>query len=447
MSTHPFWLNLLPERLVVRLRGQPHLLAVIHNTGWLFADKALRMAGGVVVGAWMARYLGPSQFGEIAYVLAFVAIFSVIAQLGLDSVAVRDMAQNEADSPEILGTVLRMRVVAGFLAWASAIAAMKVLRPADSQALLLTAISGTSLVFQAVDTVDLWFQSKTQSKRTVVSKSYAYLAAIALKVMLIVVRAPLVAFVFVGVVELAISAAILRWSYQRYPTTLRWRWDRQRAATLLRECAPFLFAGLAVLIYMRIDQLMLRDMVGEHELGLYSAALPLSTALHFIPMALCTSIAPTMARLRLRDIEAHERAVGQLFSAMWWIMIPLATFVAALSPQIVSLLYGSAYAAAAPMLAVHVFAGVPVALGVAQSVWIVNEGRNMISLYRTVIGAICNIGLNVLLIPRFGGLGAAVATVVAQTAAAVVSNVVLAPRMFRLQLSSLFKFNLRVSSK
>lgn len=446
MSTNPFWLKLLPDRVGVHLRGKTDRLAILQNTWWLFADKGLRMAVGVFVGAWMARYLGPSQFGELAYILSFVAFFSVIAQLGLDAVAVRDVARNETDSYEILGTVLRLRVVAGFLAWAAAIGAMKLLRPDDTLALLLTAVSAATLVLQSADTVDLWFQSRTQSKRTVVSKSYAFLAASALKVVLIVSKASLVAFVFVGVVELAISAAALWWSYRLYPTPLCWRWDRRRATTLLRECAPYLFAGLSVLIYMRIDQLMLRDMVGEHELGLYSAALPLSTALYFIPMALCTSIGPTIARLRQHDIDAYARAVRCLFSTMWWVMIPLTALVAALSPHIVHLLYGPAYAASAPMLAVHVFASVPVALGVAQSVWIVNEGRNMISLYRTLIGALCNVALNVLLIPRFGGLGAAAATVAAQVSAAILSNLFLAPEIFRLQMASLFNFNLRAST-
>lgn len=447
MNSSPSWLKWLPKNLGNRLRGRPELLALVHNTGWLFADKALRMVVGVVVSAWMARYLGPSQFGEIAYVLSFVAFFSVIAQLGLDGVAVRDIARNEHDSAEILGTSLRLRLGTGLLGWVAAIVGITLLRPGDSRALLLTAIAAASLVFQAADTVDLYFQSQSQSKRTIVSKSCAYVVATALKVFLIVTKASLVAFVVVGVVEVAISAAILWWSYRSYPASFRWRWDYRRMATLLRESVPYLLAGAAVLIYMRIDQLMLRDMVGERELGLYSAALPLSSALHFIPMALCTSLAPAMARLRQRDIEGYQRAVVRLFGAMWWTMIPLASLVAALAPQIISLLYGTAYSGSAPMLAVHVFSAVPVALGVAQSVWIVNEGKNMISLYRTVFGAACNVALNLMLIPRFGGLGAATATVAAQTAAAVLSNILLAPKMFHLQLWSLVHPNILVSSK
>jgi len=132
---------------------------------------------------------------------------------------------------------------------------------------------------------------------------------------------------------------------------------------------------------------------------------------------------------------------------MWWLMIPLAAAVSALAGPIVTVLYGPAFSEAAPMLALHVFTAVPVALGVAQNIWIVNEGRNLISLYRTVMGAVCNVALNLLLIPSYGGMGAAAATIAAQSVAAVLSNLLLAPAMFRLQLSALVSFRQAASIK
>jgi len=154
-----------------------------------------------------------------------------------------------------------------------------------------------------------------------------------------------------------------------------------------------------------------------------------------------------MARMRQQDPAQYQRSIARLFSAMWWLMVPLAVVVSALSTHIVGLLYGPAFSASAPMLALHVFSAVPVALGVAQSIWIVNEGRNLFSLYRTAIGAACNVVLNLLLIPRYGGMGAAAAAVAAQAAAAVLSNLILAPAMFRLQLFSLFSFDQRAPIK
>src|SRR5688500_10078369 len=161
----------------------------------------MRTLLGLVVGAWDARYLGPELYGEFAYVLAFVAFFAVLAPLGLDSVAIRNMARNSGQSAAIIGTVLRLRVIAGFLAWGAAIAGMAILRPGDTEALALTASVAGAVVFQASDTIDLWLQSQTQSRRTVFAKAVSYLAANGIKVGLILTKASLVAFAVVALVE------------------------------------------------------------------------------------------------------------------------------------------------------------------------------------------------------------------------------------------------------
>ena len=147
-ANSPAWLRYTPAPIRRRIEGRTNLLAVIHNTGWLFADKGMRMVMGVLVGAWVARYLGPSQFGELAYVVAFVTFFSVISQLGLDTVAIRDMACNKLHSATILGTVVRLRLITGFLCWGIAIAGMALLRPGDTLSLVLTAIIAGTVFFR-----------------------------------------------------------------------------------------------------------------------------------------------------------------------------------------------------------------------------------------------------------------------------------------------------------
>jgi PST family polysaccharide transporter len=420
-----------------RLEGRPNLLAVLHNTGWLFADKAMRVVMGVLVGAWVARYLGPSRYGELAFVLAFVAFFSTACQLGLDAIAVRDIARDERAAPAILGTALRLRLIAGFGAYGAAIVGMALLRPGDTRALILTAIVAGTVISQAGDTCDLWFQSQIQSRRTIGAKAVAYLLANGLKVVLVLAQASLVAFAVVGLLEVTLAAMALWVAYRRFPAPSRWRWEPEWASRLLRESWPYLLSGLAINIYMRIDQVMLRGMVNERELGIYSAALPITTASYFIPMAISISVGPAIARRKQHDSVAYERAIAQLFSMMWWVMLPLSGAIAWAAGPLVTFLYGEAYSATAGVMAIHVFASVPIALGIAQSNWIVNEKRSMISLYRTTLGAISNVALNVLLIPRYGARGAAVASVGAQLVAAMFSNIVLAPRILVMQLSAL----------
>lgn len=427
------WLRYLPEPLRQRLEGRSVVQAIIGNTGWLLFDRTMRSVVGVLVGAWVARYLGPVQFGELAYAVAFVAIFQILAQLGLDGLVVRDIGADGGNAAERLGTAFRLRLIAGFACWGAAVGGMALLRPGDTQVLLLVAIVAGGIALQAADTVDLWFQSQTQSKRTVAARGVAYFAASALKVALILWEAPLVAFAWVVLAEAALSALALAVVYRRYPAPARWRWSTGRAAELLREAWPLLFASLAVVLYMRVDQIMLRELVDERELGVYSAAWSLSALWYFVPLAIYSSAAPAFGRLKVQSEAAYSAALGQLFTLMWVISLSVSIVMALSAGILIGLLYGAAYRDAAPVLALHVFANIPVALGVAQSLWITNERRPHFALYRTLFGLLVNVALNLALIPHYGAMGAALATVAAQFSAAVLFNVFGARHVLALQ--------------
>lgn len=441
MSTpSPIWLRFAPRFIQRRLEGHSSLIAIIHNTGWLLGDKVLRLGMGLIVGAWVARYLGPAQYGELAYVLAYVAFFQAISELGLNGIAIRDMARDRHASPLILGTVFRLRLIAGLLCWAIAVGSIGIIRPGDMPTLILTAIISGSLVFQAADTVDLWFQSQTQSRRTVVAKAISYLISNLIRINFILIKAPLIYFAITGVIEFVLSAIALYYSYLRFPAPLSWKWDFQRGYEIITESWPYTLSGLAVMIYMRIDQIMLREMLGVRELGIFTAAIPLSTSWYFISTMISQSSGPSIAKKKEIDPAGYVQSIANLFSIAWWIMLPLSIVIALLSSQIIYVLYGVAYSRSSDVLAVHVFANIPVSLGVMQGIWILNEKRNILWLTKTVIGAITNIGINYILIPKYGALGSAYATLIAQSVSAVLSNAILAPEIFKSQMLSWLSF-------
>ena len=171
------------------------LYQIVANISWLFADRILRMGFGLIVGVWVARYLGVQQFGIVNYATAFVAIFNPLATLGLDVVVVRRLVADPEQQQQILGTSFWMRFVAGWLTWAIAIIGIYVLRPDDRTMIVTVTILGAASIFQSIDTIDLWFQSQVQSKYSVLAKNAAFLATASIKVGLIVIQAPLVAFV------------------------------------------------------------------------------------------------------------------------------------------------------------------------------------------------------------------------------------------------------------
>lgn len=430
------WIQILPESIRKRLDGRFSLQAIIANTGWLMVDKLNRIFIGLFVGAWVARYLGPEQFGELAYALALTAFFQALANLGLDGIVVRDIAREPKRSPEILGTTLRLRILSGFVSWLSAVMTVTLLRPGDSRSIILVALIACGIVFQAADTVDLWFQSKSQSRRTVLAKIATTFIANAIRVILILYQAPIEAFAAIQLLELVLGAIALMVAYRKLPSCDKWTGSLQTSKVLAHEAWPLLLGGISVVIYMRINQIMLREMVGEHELGVFSAVLPFSEAWNVIPMAICTSIAPVIARKRLENDAAYYESLQILFNMLAWFSLIIALVIIVLSSFIVNVFLGPKYSESIPVLMILILASMPIFLGVAQGIWIINEHKSRLALIKAALGAMSSILFNILLIPIYGAKGAAAATVISQFVSAVFSNFILAPNIFKMQLQS-----------
>jgi len=184
----------------------PGLRKIMGNMGWLMVDRVVRMGMGLFVGVWVARYLGPVQFGSLNFALAFVALFGTVTTLGLEGIVVREVLHNAQDTHEILGTTLALRSGGGLLAVGLSIATLRVIQPHVKQALLLVSILSLTLVFQSFDTIDSFFQSQVQSKITVWAKNSAFLGFAAIRVSLIYAKAPLWSFAAASAGEIALGA-------------------------------------------------------------------------------------------------------------------------------------------------------------------------------------------------------------------------------------------------
>jgi O-antigen/teichoic acid export membrane protein len=388
----------------------------------------------VTVGAWVARYLGPALFGELAYIIAFIAFFQVIAGLEADGFIIRDIARNQGDTSAILGTSLRLRIVTGIICWLAAIIFMYLLHPADGQLCLLVAIVGATLVFKASDTVDLWFESQSQSRRTVLAKLVSYLFSNGIRVFLLLNKAPLIAFAAVVCLESASLAVALFVAYRRFPTDQRWRADITQAKRLLHLCWPFVITGVMITAYMRIDQIMLKEMLGERELGIYAAALTLVQAWNIIPATLVASLAPFVARKKNRGEDEYRDALVIIFRFFAIVATIGAGLTAMASPLIVGLLYGAEFRMSAVVLSSLVFVIVFVFQGMAQTLWVINDNVRMANLIGTFLAALISIVANLVLIRKFGIMGAVFSYLLAQGA-----SVVLFPCLFRRDLFELYK--------
>jgi O-antigen/teichoic acid export membrane protein len=407
------WIKFLPEFLRVKVEGRAYLQNVVSNTGWQFADNILRMGVGLVVGVWVARYLGPEQFGIFSYALALVGLFSAFAPLGLDDIIVRDIVKNPACRDETLGTSFFLTLIGGVASFLAALGTILVLRADDSLSHWLVGIIAAGVIFQSFNVIEVWFHSQVQARYVVFAKSAAFFLCSLIKIILILTGQTLIAFAWVATLEVAVGSAGLIVAYTSLGNRIPcWRFSLKRAGRLLHDSWPLLFSGIVIMIYMRIDQVMLGEMTGSEEVGIYSVAVRLTEIWMFIPMAIFWSVFPAVVEARESDETLLYERLQRLYNLMALAAYAVAVPMTLLAGWLVDALYGEAFTRAGAMLAALIWATVFSNLEIARSAFLSSMNWTRIYFVTVLLGCLLNIVLNFLLIPRYGGMGAVVASLI-----------------------------------
>ncbi|MEP1469837.1 MAG: flippase [Halieaceae bacterium] len=420
-------MNLIPEFIQRRIAHRPNLVKIVDNIGWLFFDKILRMGVGLFVGVWIARYLGPEQFGLFNFAAAFVGLFATIAGLGLQSIVVRDIVRNPACTEKTLGTAAALQFCSGLCAYGLIISTIFWLRSDDVMAKLLVAVLGTAVLFKASEVAVYWFESQVLSKYTVWVQNVCFVGFAAMKVLFVLKSAPLLAFALATMAEAIVVAILMLVMLNLHGPNLRQlRITATRAKELLADSWPLLLSGIAIMIYMKIDQVMLGQMVDDEAVGIYSVAVRISEVWYFIPIMIAASVFPAILETKKRSEGQYYKRLQYLYDLVTWLSICVALPMTFLSSFVVILLFGEAYAAAGGVLAIHVWAGLFVSMGVARGKWLLAENLQNIGYWYIGLGMITNVVCNYLAIPYFGMTGAAFTTLISQAVTAII-----APALFQ----------------
>ena len=370
---------------------------------------------GFFVGVWIVRYLGPEQFGLLSFAIAFTGMFGAFAALGLQGIVVRDIVRNPNCAPETLGTTAILQLIVGVAAYLIVLVAIVYLRPDDSIARTIVAILGSTMLLKASEISVYWFESKVLSKYNVWVQNGVFLVFATVKVILILEQASLIAFVWITLVEAVVLATILLGVVSKYGLLLtKLRVSIKRAKSLLKDSWPLLLSGISITIYMKIDQIMLGYMIGDEAVGIYSVACRISEVWYFIPGAFVASTFPAILEAKKRSDKQYYLRLQKLYDLMVVISLIVMLPMVFLSIHIVTLLFGEAYRDAGIILSFHIWGTIFVSLGLASGAWFTAENRQVLILQRTASGAVLNVALNLLLIPNFGAIGAAIATVASQ---------------------------------
>jgi len=403
---------------IIALRKQSNFRKYFANTSWILGERISRMGVSLFVGIYVARYLGPERFGLLSYASSFVGIFVALATLGLDEVVVRELVKTPEQRERILGTSFLLKLVGTLLMWAAILVAIPFTEN-DSQTNILIIIIAFGVLFQAFNVIDLSFQADVKSKYVVHAQFVQLIISSIVKIILVFNEAPLIWFASVFFLDAIVLALGLVFTYLHNSNKIfSWKWSYETSKNLLHDSWPLIFAGIVVSVYMKIDQLMIKEMLGAKEVGLYAAAVKLSEAWYFIPMAIASSLYPAIINARNFQKEVYYQKIQNLFDLMVWIAVSIALPTTFLSTLIVEFLYGKEYLGSSSVLIIHIWTGVFVFLGVASSKYLLAENFIKKTFYRTFIGALLNIIMNYYLIRIIGIEGAAISTLVSHFFAA-----------------------------
>jgi O-antigen/teichoic acid export membrane protein len=382
------------------------------NTGWMFAEKALRLVAGLFIGAYVARYLGASQYGLFNYALSIVSVFSVLGSVGLDSIVVRELVSTPANRDTILGTAYAMKVIGALVSLALLTIITFIIEP-EAQTRHIIFIVATLILCDGSIVIDLFFQSKVQSRFVVISQMCALSAVSIFRIILVYNNASLASFAWTNTLDqFVLSLCLLIFYHKLAPGVSAWKVDWKYASALFKQSWPLIFSALSIIIYMRIDQMMIKWMLGDEANGHYGVAVRLSELFNFIPIAICNSVFPAILNAKTMGVEMYNRRLQWLFDLMTTLSIAIALCMTVVGPYAVELLYGEEFSAAAGVLLIYVWSGVFVFLGAASSKWVVSEGLQVFRMWNLIISCTMNIVLNLILIKSIGLHGAAWSTLI-----------------------------------
>ena len=383
------------------------------NTSWLFAEKILRMVVGLLVGIWVARYLGPDKFGLLSFAHSFVGLFTIFATLGLDEVVVRELVKDESRRDSLVGTTFWLKLFGAFLVLLVLAFAIN-FTSNDVDTHILVFIIASATIFQSFNVVDIYFQSKVMGKYVAYANLFSLFISSIVKIILILSNASLIAFAWVVLFDSFVLACgfiylLLKHSNFKINNLI---YDFSVATNLLKDSWPLIFSGAVLMIQARIDQVMIKEMINTTEVGYYSAAIKLIEAFGFIPVMLKISLYPAILNSKIVSNEFYQDRLLNFYRLNFMLFLAVSIPLYFFSEEIVVLLFGNKYQAVGILLSLMVIRLFFANMGVARSAYILNENLMVFSLITMTLGTITNIVLNYYWIPLYASKGAIIATII-----------------------------------
>ncbi|WP_191321836.1 flippase [Colwellia sp. C1TZA3] len=378
----------------------------------MLSEKVLLISGGLLLSVLFARLLGPEDFGRYNYVLSLAALCIPIYSLGIGNILLRELSEQPAVAPNLLASCFKARFITGIIVALVAITALFTANGSSWKPQLIGMLLFAN-IFNAFDVYEKWFQYQSNIKKMVYWRSCCFIFFAILKLLIIYWYENYIPLLLLMSLEIITKNSGYYLFYKRdIKESSVPKFNKKLFSNVFYQSKYLIISSLASVVYLKIDILMLESMAGNTTVGIYSVAAKLSEVWHILPQVAITALFPSLIILAKNSNDHYLKTLQRGFDILFISAIIISTLIYIFTPFLIQTLYGEHYSQAIAILRVHVFSCIFIYMRILLSHWFVSEKLAIFSLFSQVLGALVNVILNLLLIPHYGALGAAVATLI-----------------------------------
>lgn len=389
-------------------------ISVIKNASWIIGCKIIQSVLALIITMLTARYLGPANYGLISYASSLVAFVTPIMYLGFNSIIVQEIINNPKEEGTVIGTSIGVCLASSIICIVGVTGFSLIVNAGEKETYLVTLLYSFILIFQALEIIQYWFQAKLKSKYTSIVMLCTYIIVSIYKISLLLFEKSIYWFAISNSIDAMLISFILIIIYKKNGGQ-KFKFSASRAKLMWHRSKHFIVSSIMITIFTQTDKVMLKIMLNDTITGYYTAATTCIFLTNFIFVAIFDSMRPYVLDSKTNEsTDSYEKKVVSLFSIIILLSMAQCIAVFLFSKWIILILYGKAYVGSIGILRIMIWYTLFSYIGMTRSIWILAENKQQYLWIINLGGAIVNILLNVLLIPKFGGGGAAFASLCTQ---------------------------------
>ena len=382
------------------------------NTGWMFSGQMFSLLISFFIGAWIARYLGPGNYGILSYSIAFAGLFGFISSLGVNGILNRELVKTPEKRDELLGTAFRLKLLGGAIAICLAVASVLIFQ-ADPVIKILVSLFSFSFILQSINVISTYFNAEVKSKNNVKAVFIATIISSILKIIIILLGKGIIWLIIIMALDSLWQGIGFIKAYNNYGLKIKnWVFNKDLAKIILKNSWPLMLASAAGFIYLKIDQVIIGQILGNYKVGIYAAAVKLVEIWYFIPGIICASLFPAIINAKKTNVAVYKNRLKNFYILMFVIPTLMAIFITLLARPIIIIIYGMDYIESINILRIYIWSSVGLFIGMAMTQYLMVENLVKTIFLLNFSAMVINIILNLLFIPFFGIIGSACATLI-----------------------------------